>query len=67
MPSSRDDEDIMILEEVADASKVLPLTIGRPAKDKQRPGLKVGGSSRISMAGIDEGIKRQSSVGLRAV
>jgi excisionase family DNA binding protein len=64
MPSSRADNAIMTIGEVADYLKVTERTIYRLAGAKQIPAFKVGGSWRFSKADIDEWIKKQSIEGL---
>lgn len=64
MPSSRVDNAIMTIGEVADYLKVTERTIYRLAGAKQIPAFKVGGSWRFSKADIDEWIKKQSIEGL---
>ena len=64
MPSSRADNAIMTIGEVADYLKVTERTIYRLAGAKQIPAFKVGGSWRFSKAEIDEWIKKQSVEGL---
>jgi excisionase family DNA binding protein len=60
MPSSRAENAIMTIREVADYLKVTERTIYRLAGAKQIPAFKVGGSWRFSEPDIDAWIKSQS-------
>ncbi len=64
MPSSRAENAIMTIGEVADYLKVTERTIYRLAGAKQIPAFKVGGSWRFSKADIDGWISRQSTADL---
>jgi len=64
MPSSKADNAIMTIGEVADYLKVTERTIYRLAGAKQIPAFKVGGSWRFSKADIDGWISRQSTADL---
>ncbi len=62
MPSSRAENAIMTIGEVADYLKVTERTIYRLAGAKQIPAFKVGGSWRFSKADIDGWITQQSAI-----
>lgn len=66
MLSSRAENAIMTIGEVADYLKVTERTIYRLAGAKQIPAFKVGGSWRFSRADIDGWISRQSTADLHA-
>lgn len=61
MPSSRADNAIMTIGEVADYLKVTERTIYRLAGAKKIPAFKVGGSWRFPRADIDTWISQQAA------
>lgn len=61
MPSSKSDNAIMTIGDIAGYLKVTERTIYRLAGAKQIPAFKVGGSWRFSKADLDKWIEQQST------